>query len=304
MIFISIVIPLYNKSLSIIKALNSINNQIYKNYEVIIVNDGSTDNSAFFVENWISSLCNEDILKYKLINQNNLGVSKARNTGVLNSKYDYIAFLDADDYWETTHLFNLNILVNNYQNHVDIFSSAIIQINNEKKMYPKLGKYSSFYGIVDFFKVSLISSGFINSSSVCVKKDIIKQFAFHEEMKNFEDTLIWAKISNSKGFAFNSDRTAIQVLDTAQASQNIDIHNFIIYEKEISNISYNGKRKYLFYFFIFNLSFFRLQLSFNNYIQKISKELFISPIFTICSLVVIFFPKKLIFLLRNIRKKR
>lgn len=92
MIFFSIVIPLYNKSKFIIRALESIKSQTYKNYEVIIVNDGSTDNSKEVVENYLKKLDSSTKEKFKLYNICNSGVSSARNYGLQHSSYDYIAF--------------------------------------------------------------------------------------------------------------------------------------------------------------------------------------------------------------------
>lgn len=89
----SIIIPLYNKEQTIVRTLYSVLSQTYHDFEVIIVNDGSNDNSLDNI--------NKNILdsRIKIINQENQGVSAARNRGVEESKHDYIAFLDADDEW-------------------------------------------------------------------------------------------------------------------------------------------------------------------------------------------------------------
>ena len=88
---ISVVIPLYNKRDYIERCLNSVIKQISIPEEIIVVDDGSTDDSAIIVS--------EKFPQVTLIHQLNAGVSAARNTGVLAVKYDYIAFLDADDFW-------------------------------------------------------------------------------------------------------------------------------------------------------------------------------------------------------------
>ena len=157
MIKFSIVIPLYNKSKCILKTLNSIKNQNYQDYEVVIVNDGSTDNSKEVVENFIEKLNLEIKSKFKLFNKDNSGVSSTRNYGVKNSSYDYIAFLDADDYWEENHLLNFVNLIDIYSDKVDMFSNASKQFQNGKFIFPKLSNYESYMGIVDYFRVSLIS---------------------------------------------------------------------------------------------------------------------------------------------------
>ena len=89
---VSIIIPMYNSEKYILDCLNSIINQTYRNIEVIVVDDCSTDNSVKLVK----SLKDERI---KLIKQKkNKGVSKARNKGVYNSTGSYLCFLDSDDY--------------------------------------------------------------------------------------------------------------------------------------------------------------------------------------------------------------
>lgn len=93
---VSVIIPAYNCSKFILFAIDSVLEQTYKNFELIVVDDGSTDNTANIVSKY------KDKLEYIL--QDNGGVSKARNTGIINSNGSYIAFLDADDVWEKNKL--------------------------------------------------------------------------------------------------------------------------------------------------------------------------------------------------------
>lgn len=89
---ISIIIPMYNASLRIKECLNSVVNQTYDNLEIIVINDGSTDNSRDIVEEYM-----KNDSRIKLINQANGGVSKARNNGLSCATGDYIEFVDSDD---------------------------------------------------------------------------------------------------------------------------------------------------------------------------------------------------------------
>ena len=90
---ISIILPIYNVEKYLEECLESIRNQSYKDYELIIVNDGSTDESGKIVEDY------RDKFKYvKIINQENKGISEARNTGLKYAKGEYILFVDSDDY--------------------------------------------------------------------------------------------------------------------------------------------------------------------------------------------------------------
>ncbi|MEX2411068.1 MAG: glycosyltransferase family A protein [Candidatus Paceibacterota bacterium] len=93
----SIIIPLYNKSGFISRALDSVLHQSFTDFEVIVINDGSTDGSEKTVEKKYGS-------KVKLVHQKNQGVSAARNTGIQLAQRDYISFLDADDIWHSDYL--------------------------------------------------------------------------------------------------------------------------------------------------------------------------------------------------------
>ena len=101
----SVVIPLYNKENLVNRAINSVLSQTYDEYEIIVVNDGSTDNSVKSIEPFIMSG------KVRLINKDNGGVSSARNVGILKSNNKYVAFLDADDTWDINFLEVISSLI-------------------------------------------------------------------------------------------------------------------------------------------------------------------------------------------------
>ena len=99
---VSIIIPVFNGEDFIENSLNSVANQTYRNFEVLIINDGSTDSSLSIIEKWVSE--NASLVNVQVFSTTNSGVSSARNTGIQKSKGEYIAFLDCDDYWETGKL--------------------------------------------------------------------------------------------------------------------------------------------------------------------------------------------------------
>jgi GT2 family glycosyltransferase len=116
----SVVIPLYNKEQHILRTLKSIQEQRYAAAEIIVVDDGSSDNGAMLVEqlNWPN---------LTLIRQKNQGVSAARNTGVASATHSFVAFLDADDEWLPLYLAEMAALINRF---------------------PQAGLYASRYQIV------------------------------------------------------------------------------------------------------------------------------------------------------------
>ena len=100
---ISIIVPMYNMEEYILELLNSIKNQSYQEYEVILIDDGSTDKTAIIVKDFI-----KNDSRFKLILKSNQGVSSARNTGLDLAKGDYIFFADADDLLEEDSLKNVS----------------------------------------------------------------------------------------------------------------------------------------------------------------------------------------------------
>ncbi len=97
---IAVIIPAYNVEKYIERTLRSLMKQTFKNFETIIINDGSTDNT----EKIIQEVLQNANFQWKLINQENQGVSAARNRGIIESKGEYISFLDADDYYHPIFL--------------------------------------------------------------------------------------------------------------------------------------------------------------------------------------------------------
>jgi glycosyltransferase involved in cell wall biosynthesis len=123
---ISIIVPVYNVEPFISECINSILIQSYKNFELILVNDGSTDNSPTICEQYASK-----DKRIKVIHKANGGLSDARNWGLKFSSGEYVVFLDSDDYWnDCDALFSLYSLLNKYS-EVDV-------VLHLKKTYPSI----------------------------------------------------------------------------------------------------------------------------------------------------------------------
>lgn len=104
----SVIIPLYNKAETIARTLSTVLTQTFTAFEVLIVDDGSTDDSVNIIHRFTSDP------RIKIIHQKNQGVSVARNTGVKNAQYEYLAFLDGDDEWLPTFLEKVNEAIQQY----------------------------------------------------------------------------------------------------------------------------------------------------------------------------------------------
>ena len=100
--FVSVIIPTFNRSELVIRAIHSVLNQSHLNFEIIIIDDGSTDDTEFLLTHFIKEIIKEEIIneeKIKYFKQNNLGVSAARNFGASIASGEWLSFLDSDDEW-------------------------------------------------------------------------------------------------------------------------------------------------------------------------------------------------------------
>lgn len=200
----SVIIPLYNKETYIEQSLKSVLNQTFREFELIIVNDGSTDKSLDVVKQ-INKSRNQQI---NIINQINSGVSVARNSGVKNSKYEYIAFLDADDWWHEDFLKEMSLLIEEYPDAV-LYASNYYKVKNKKNIPAKIGINNNFKaGYINYFKV--YSKTFwmpVHSSNTVLKKSAFKDCGgFNYSLKFAEDFDLWLKIALKYRIAFLNKR--------------------------------------------------------------------------------------------------
>jgi glycosyltransferase involved in cell wall biosynthesis len=209
---ISVVIPLFNKKLTILRALNSVFIQTTQPVEIIVVNDGSTDGS----EQIVASL---DHPLVKLIHQKNAGVSAARNKGIEEAKEEWIAFLDADDEWKPDFLKTIEFLSTAYPQCSVLSTAYLIQNNNGKREKIVLNKipFSGDNGILtNYFEVASCSNPPICSSSVVVKKDaIIAIGGYPVGIRSGEDLLTWARLAVKYKIAYSLIASSIFIPDTS-----------------------------------------------------------------------------------------
>lgn len=209
MIF-SIVIPLYNKERHITDTLTSVLEQTYQNFEIIVVNDGSTDKSV----DEVTSIQDDRV---KLFNIENHGVSYARNYGIARASYDFIAFLDADDYWYKNHLEELKDLI-------EEFPGCGIYAKAYKKMFYDTtvleAKFSNLEhncrGILeDYFQHSLIDA-IAWTSAVAIPKRMFQLYGnFDPELLSGQDTDMWIRIALMEKVAFDSSISAKKIIHNA-----------------------------------------------------------------------------------------
>lgn len=216
----SIVVPLYNKSYSVKRCIDSLLSQRYKNYEIIVVNDGSTDSSLSVLTNSYKSEIQNGCIK--IINQHNQGVSVARNNGVQASRFNYICFLDADDEWKPGFLDEIYYLITECP-LADLYCLAhFVSKNGSVPRKPKHGLPDGFIGYIDnFFKVSL-KGDVANSSKVCVRKEALSNIGgFPDGGVTGEDLYTWIMLALNGKVACSMKYNTIvhQVLDASRFSR-------------------------------------------------------------------------------------
>jgi glycosyltransferase involved in cell wall biosynthesis len=186
---VSVIIPTYNRKTIVESAIWSVLNQSFKDYKIIVVDDGSTDSTKKYLESLK--------LPITVVSKENGGVASARNEGIKNAQGKYIAFLDSDDSWLSD---KLKAQVEYLESHSDIplvYTDEYIEVNGE--VLPKTRFQRADVG--DGVKNNFLLSGFvqrtpIHTSAVMLKKAVLDEVGyFNETLKIHEDSELWNRIS-------------------------------------------------------------------------------------------------------------
>lgn len=199
----SVVIPLYNKELSIRNTILSVLNQSYQDFEIIVINDGSTDNSVKIINNIQDH-------RIRIIHQENEGVSSARNHGITQAKYEWIAFLDGDDLWENNHLEEIMNMMEIYPDEKVFVTS--FEYSDKRKIF-KHDRNSCIFIIDNYFKEAVDEILIWTSIIVLNKECIAKVKGFNLILKRGEDMDLWARVSKNYNIVKSAKITAIYRID-------------------------------------------------------------------------------------------
>ncbi|MGO4772956.1 glycosyltransferase family 2 protein [Flavobacterium sp. W22_SRS_FK3] len=204
MAFFSVIIPLYNKASHVENTIKSVLSQTFTNYEIIIINDGSTDESEAVVLGFNDK-------KIQIHNQKNQGVSVARNLGIEKSKGKLIVFLDADDFWFPNHLEELANLYHAFPNCGMYCSRYKIKTAENHFQTPNFyGIESSFSGIVEDYFFSNRPFRITWTSCLAMPKEILnKTGGFTPAVTNGQDLELWTKAGIEYPVAITNTITAI-----------------------------------------------------------------------------------------------
>jgi len=241
-ILISIVIPMYNAQKFILETIDSVLNQTYKNWEMIIIDNCSSDKSCEL----ITSL-NDDRINLIKLDANSAGPARPRNIGIENSKGEYIAFLDADDLWSSDklekqleYMLKHNITFSSTNSmFVDELSNPI---DNKYKIVTFFKKYDKKATVCD-----LIKNKFIATSSVMVKKELLVDFSESKELVSVEDLGQWLHLLHNKKvkyFYFSEKLLIYRILKKSVSNRTIEHKqttkaNLAILEFIVKNNAFN-----------------------------------------------------------------
>lgn len=249
---VSVIIPTYNGSKYIKKAIESVLNQSFKDFEIIVINDGSTDNTEGILREYIEDR------KIIYLFQNNSGQASARNKGIEISKGFYIAFIDDDDEWLNIDKLNKQIdFLENNQDYVMVGTNGIIMDESEIKIMDYIVPETN-----QSIKESILLKNPFILSSVVVRKDILNKvglFYVEKYVRGNEDYNLWLKVG-VLGRLFNLKETMTRYTvrggNTSSNYKKSILKSNIKFIKEYKNKYPNYKKALLFSylkFFIYSL---------------------------------------------------
>lgn len=229
----SVVIAVFNKEKYIAETLKSVLAQTFTDFEVVILNDGSTDNSE------------EEILKFndrriRYFSKENKGASAARNFTVKQAKSEYIALMDADDYWYPFYLEEQNKLINEFPKE-SVFATAT-EVKRNGKTFPNTYSVKSSGKkpiLVNYFEASQLDSVLLSISTVLKKEVFEKVGWYNPKIKSGEDTDLYVRIGLKYKIVFSPKICATYILrknSLMKAIKNFDekanFEAYEIYEKD------------------------------------------------------------------------
>lgn len=195
---VSIGIALYNHEKYIVKCLESIVNQSYKNIELIVIDDGSSDNSYYIAKNYLDNQSFN--INFKIITRSNKGMCNTLNEIAKQAKGKYISFIGSDDYWMLNKIEEQVEFLENYPEFVLVHSNSIKVDENDNEI--GVLDYSSKINSGKLFDSIVLGKGGINTPSHLYKTEIYKKIGYYDSSLKFEDTDFWLRLTKLYSVGF------------------------------------------------------------------------------------------------------
>jgi len=219
--FFSVVIPLYNKQSHVKETLESVFAQTFQDFEIVIVNDGSTDNSAKVVEAIQDN-------RIRVIHQNNAGVSVARNRAIKEANAEYIAFLDADDIWLPEFLETICELIEKFPD-AGLYATAYKRLKaNSEENHLNIQALASknYQGVIpSYFKSITQGDNIVWTSATCIPRKIFEEnnIWFPEGEKYAEDAYVWGRVAMKFDIIYDTKVCAIYQIEAENNTRKVSI---------------------------------------------------------------------------------
>jgi glycosyltransferase involved in cell wall biosynthesis len=216
--YFSVVITVFNKENYIQETIKSVLNQSFVDFEVIIVNDGSTDSSE-------SKILEIQDKRIQYFYKNNEGAGSARNFGIEKSNCDYICFLDGDDIWKENHLEVLYKLINKFPN-AGLYASRYHLIFKNNHIYTPIfdGIVDNYEGVISDYFLSSMNYPVATSSSIAVPRKVFESIGnFKTYISSGQDTDMWIRITVLLPIVISNQVTAsyLHFIDDSLSKTNI-----------------------------------------------------------------------------------
>ncbi|QQY83774.1 glycosyltransferase family 2 protein [Tamlana sp. s12] len=217
--YFSVIIPLYNKETELKKTLNSVLNQTFSDFEIIIINDGSTDNSLSVAQSFNSK-------KIKIHNQPNKGLSFSRNKGILLASGKFVALLDADDLWENNYLQVIYNMTIKHPNE-SIFATGYKEKRNKKILPYSKKKNTKPVILKDFFQVNF-NAFILDQSSLVFKRSFLRNRNYNSNITYNEDVDFYLNHLYNRSIVFAFQGLMIKNYDSGSQLSGAPISKHII----------------------------------------------------------------------------
>lgn len=268
---ISVVISVYNSEKFITRTLDCVKAQIFNDFEIIVIDDGSDDNTQIAVTGYINSNLN---LRIRLISQENKGIAGARNKGILAARGRYIAFLDHDDIWYSEKLKKCYEVFVRYPG-VDLVCHNEAMRDGSGKFIRNLN-YGPY--VPEMFRKLLFEGNCLSTSATVIKRNVLLESGMFIEDRIFstaEDYDLWLRLSKKYKFYFIREVLGEYIFSNISASSNFEKH----YSNQIKVLKKNfkeyGKKKPLDFFLLnFRILKFHLLIIRNFLREKAASKAF------------------------------
>ena len=197
--YFSIITPTFNRAKYIVTAIESVLAQSFTNFELIIVDDGSKDETASLIAPFI---CADKRVSY--IHQENKGRSVARNVGIDIAKGKYVCFLDSDDFWLPNHLANIEKVCGSLESVAFVFTAISYQFSDKttEKRFPQIGNSKP---------VDYVIGNQVSTITVAIPRDILSIQQFNPSLSINEDLELWARIVATLPIVYIDKPSAVAV---------------------------------------------------------------------------------------------